>query len=272
MSFGSMNRYRPPIGYPGMPSDIGVKYDRSYSNVANDVSQVSTITVTTYAAGATYMVTVNGQTFSYTAPATGGSLATVAAALLEQANLYGLGVVAKSASSTSFTLTSQPGEPFTLSVAATGGGALTGALTTPPVTTGEVELGLAVVRVATDGDREARLGDPSGTHLFLGVTIDPGYLNRGCEPTSNPWQNAKYRRGDMMLVREEGSCFVQIEEDVDPSMPVFYRYTGSGTTGAFRGSASSGAQQLVSARWLTRGKAGQFAELRLGVAPTMIVD
>lgn len=261
-SFGSMSNYRPDIGYPGMPSDIGPKYDRSYFNVAADVSQVSTVTVATYAANATYLLTINGQTASYTAPATGGSAAAVATALIEEVNLYGLGVVAQATSATAFTLTSQPGEPFTVSASTSGGGSLTNALTASSVTTGEISLGSAVLRVLTDTDREARLGAADENHTFLGVAIDPGYLTR--DSASFNWKDAVYRRGDVMVVRELGRCFVKIEEDVTPSSSVFYRYTGTGTVGAFRATASTGAKQLLNARWTSSGKAGGFAELYLG--------
>lgn len=266
MSFG-MNNYRPDIGYPGMPSDIGQKYDRSYFNVAADVAQVSTLTVGTYAANATYLVTINGQTISYTAPATGGSAAMVASALISEINLSGLGAMAVSTGSAVFTVTGLPGETLSLTASATGGGAITAVLTTPAVTTGKIQLGLAVVRVAGDTDREARLGAPDATHKFLGVTVDTGYMIR--QPYSNAWTPAAYERGDVMCVREMGRCFVQVETDITPDDDVCYRYTGAGVVGAFSGTAgATGTQQLLNARWVSSGKAGGFAEIWLGcVAP-----
>lgn len=262
-AFGSaFNDYRPGPGYPGMPSDIGQKYERSYFNVAADVAQVTTVTVGTYAANATYMVSINGQNIDYTAPPTGGSLATVASALVEQINLYGVGAFAQSTGAAVFTITGSPGDPLTISASATSGGAITASTTTPVVTTGKVELGLAVIRIEGDTDREARLGAPDTDHIFLGVTTDCGYMIR--EPNAPIGQNASYQRGDMMLVREEGQCFVQIETDVNPSLPVFYRYTGTGKIGAFSGTTGTGLQQLLNARWVGSGKAGSYAELRLG--------
>lgn len=262
-AFGSSaNESRPGPGYPGMPSDIGQKYERSYFNIAADVAQVNTITVTTYAANATYMVSINGQNIDYTAPATGGSAAMVASALVEQINLFGAGAFAQSTGAAAFTITGSPGDPLTISTSATGGGAITAATTTPVATTGKIELGLAVVRIEGDTDREARLGAPDTDHIFLGVTTDCGYMVR--EQNSTPWQNASYQRGDVMLVREEGQCFVQIETDVNPSLPVFYRYTGTGKVGAFSGATGTGLQQLLNARWVGSGKAGSYAELRLG--------
>lgn len=261
-SFGS----RPPIGYPGMPSDIGIKYDRTYMNVASDVAQVSTITIGTYAANATYVVSINGQAASVTAPPTGGTTTTVRDQLISEINLYGLGVLAQPTAAGAFTITGEEGETFTISASATGGGAITSALTTPSAASGDVEIGLALVRVATDGDRQARLGAPDTDHTFLGVAIDNGYMIR--KENSMPWHNAIYRRGDPMVVREQGRCFVQIEGNVNPSLPVFYRYTGTGKIGAFSGVAGAGSQQLLNARWVSSNNvangSGGFAELYLG--------
>ncbi|HEY9596247.1 MAG TPA: hypothetical protein V6D33_01080 [Cyanophyceae cyanobacterium] len=262
-----MNNYRPDIGSPGMVSDTGKTYKRSYSNVADDVAQVSTLTVGTYAASATYLVTINGQTISYTAPTTGGSAAMVASALISEINLSGLGAMAVSTGGAAFTVTSLPGEPLSLTASATGGGAITAVLTTPAVATGKIQIGLAVVRAPGDPDRSARLGAADATHKFLGVTIETGYMTR--QPNSNLWTSAVYERGDLMLVMEEGRCFVQIETDITPDDDVCYRYTGTGVVGAFSGTAgATGTQQLLNARWVSSGKAGGFAEIWLGcVAP-----
>ncbi|MEG4149008.1 hypothetical protein [Microcoleus sp. Pol12B5] len=249
-----------PVGYPGMPADLSPKYDRSYFNTALDVAGVVTVTVATFTANTEYSLTINGVVVTTTTPATGGSSATLRDALVAAVNQSFAGVDAAPAAGNTFTVTGVLGQPLTVTP---GSSALTQAVTTPVAASGEIGLGLAVVRIATDSDREVRLGAPDSSHRFVGVTVDDGFRTNAA-PYGN--SNHVYRRGDTMLVRESGTLWVAIEgPPVTPDSPVFYRYSGAGQIGSFRGATATGADlQLTNARFLTGGT--DLAQLLLGYA------
>lgn len=249
-----------PVGYPGMPADLSPKYDRSYFNTALDVAGVVTVTVASFAANTQYSLTINGVVVTVTTPATGGSITLLRDALVAAVNQSFAGVDAVAGAGNTFTVTGVSGQPLTVTP---GTSAITQAVTTPVVASGEIGLGLAVVRIASDSDREARLGAPDASHKFVGVTVDDG-LRTNATPYGN--SNHVYRRTDTMLVREAGALWVAIEgSPVTPSSPVFYRYSGAGKIGAFRGASASGADlQLTNARFLTAGT--DIAQLLLGYA------
>lgn len=250
-----------PIGYPGMPADLSPKYDRSYYNTALDVAGVVTVTVATFTASTRYDLTINGVTVTTTTPATGGSATLLRDALVAAVNQSFAGVdAAIGGSATTFTVTGVPGQPLTVIPS---NSTLTQAVTTPVVASTEIGLGLAVVRLATDNEREVRLGAPDENHRFVGVTADDG-LRTNAAPYGN--SNHVYRKNDVMLVREAGTLWVAVEgPPVTPDSPVFYRYSGSGKIGAFRGATAAGADlQLTNARFLVGGT--DLAQILLGYA------
>lgn len=252
---------RPPAGYPGMVADLGHAYDRSYINTALDVAGVITVTVATYAASTAYPLTINGVLVTHTSPATGGSATTVRDALVTAVNQSFAGVDAAAGAGATFTITGLSGQPLSVVL---GTGNLTQATTTAVVTSGAIATGLAVVRLSTDSDMEARLGAASAAHLFLGVTLDSGFMTNPYPYTNSAHE---YKRGDLMVVREAGGVWVTVETDVTPNSPVFYRYSGSGTIGAFRGATDTGADvRLYNARFMSSASAGGIAQLLLGYA------
>ena len=246
-----------PVGYPGMPADLSPKYDRSYFNTALNVAGVVTVTVATFTADTEYQLTVNGVLVRHRSPATGGSATTVRDGSVAAVNQSFAGVDAAAAAGNTFTLTGQPGQPLT---ATPGSAALTVVETTPAVASGSIGLGLAVVRLTTDSDREVRLGAPDVAHRFVGVTVDDGLRTQ-----IYPYNNSEhaYRQGDTMLVREAGTVWVALDAPVTVDSPVFYRYSGTGKIGGFRGATAAGADlQLTNARYLTAGT--DIAQLLLG--------
>lgn len=248
-----------PQGYPGMPADVGIKYDRSYFNTALDTAGVVTVTVATFAADTEYELQINGVNVSYRSPTTGGSAAATRDALVAAVNQSFSGVDAAAATGNTFTLTGLPGQPISVGSLSSG---LTQATTTAAVASGEIGLGLAVVRLLADSEREVRLGAPDASHRFVGVTIDDGQRTVGY-PGENRKPNT-YRRSDVMAVREAGSAWVRLDAPVTSiSQPVFYRYVGAGVIGGFRGAMAAGADlQLANARFLTTGT--EVAQLLLG--------
>ena len=251
-----------PIGYPGMPADLSPKYDRSYFNTALDVAGVVTVTVVTFTASTEYALTINGLTVTTTTPATGGTITLLRDALVAAINQSFAGVDAAVGAGATLTITGLSGQPLTV---IPGNATLTQAITTPVVTTGEIGLGLAVVRVLTDNEREVRLGAPDALHKFVGITTDDG-LRTNVAPYLYGKINDVYRRNDVMLVREAGTVWVAIEgPPVTPDSPVFYRYSGAGKIGAFRGATAAGADlRLTNARFLTAGV--DLAQILLGYA------
>jgi hypothetical protein len=251
-----------PVGYPGMPADLSPKYDRSYFNTALDVAGVVTVTVATFTAATEYSLTINGVTVSTATPATGGSITLLRDALVAAINQSFAGVDAVAGAGNTITVTGVSGQPLTVTPA---NATLSQAVTTPVVASGEIGLGLAVVRIPTDNDREVRLGAPDALHRFVGVTVDDG-LRTNIAPYGNGRSDHVYRKGDTVLVREAGTLWVEIEgPPVTPDSPVFYRYSGAGKIGAFRGVTATGADlRLANARFLTGGTT--MAQILLGYA------
>ena|SRR4028118_1022550 len=249
-----------PVGYPGMPADLAPKYDRSYFNTALDVAGVVTLTIATFTPSTEYAVTINGVTVTTTTPATGGNITLLRDALVAAINQSFAGVDAATGGASAITITGVPGQSLTVIPSSA---ALTQAVTTPVVASTDIELGLAVVRLPTDSDREVRLGAPDANHKFVGVTADDG-LRTNAAPYGN--SNHVYRKNDVMLVREAGTLWVAVEgPPVTPSSPVFYRYAGAGKIGAFRGATAAGADlQLTNAQFLTSGT--DLAQIKLGYA------
>jgi hypothetical protein len=246
-----------PAGYPGMPADLGTKYDRSYINTASDLAGVITVTVATFAANTEYSLVINGTTVSHLTPATGGSAALTRDALVTAVNQSFAGVDATAGSGNTFLITGQSGQPLSV---VPGSAALTQVVTTAPASSGDIGLGLAVIRLPGDSDREIRLGAPNFTHRFVGVTVDDG-LRTNAYPYAK--KDSCYRRGDVVLVREVGTLWVALDAPVTPDSPVFYRYSGAGKIGAFRGATAVGADmRLMNARFLTGGS--DIAQLLLG--------
>lgn len=249
---------RPPIGFPGMPGDMGPKYDRGYQNTALDVAGVTSVAIGTFAASTEYALSINNVKVSVVSPATGGTATTVRDSLIAAINLSYAGVDAL-ATGAAITITGVPGTPLTVTAITPN---LTPSVVTPVVTSGEIPCGLAVVRLSTDSDSEVRLGAPSNAHQFLGVALDPGWLTNRF-PYANQ-QASAYRRGDTVMVREAGSIFVVTDGIVTPSSPVFYRYSGAGIIGAFLGASAAGADiQLKNARFLSSNSSG-VAQILLG--------
>lgn len=250
---------RLPVGYPGMPADVSPTYDQSYCNTALDVAGVVTITVANFTASTEYSLNINNVRVTVTTPATGGTIATLRDSLISAVNQSFAGVDAVVGAGNTFTVTGVAGQPLNVAVETT---ALTQVVTTPVVTSSEIGLGLAVVRVLTDSDREVRLGAPTSTHRFVGVTVDDNLRTIRLRNYDN---KPVYRRGDSMLVREAGTLWVELEAPVTTDSPVYYRYSGSGRIGAFRGNSSAGADvRLTNARFATSGT--NLAKLVLGYA------
>lgn len=250
-----------PVGYSGMPADLdSPKYDRSYFNTALDVPGVVTVTVATFTPSTEYALTINGVTVTTTTPATGGNITLLRDALVTAINQSFAGVDAATGAANTLTITGLPGKPLTVTP---GIAALTQAITTPVSASTDIGLGLAVVRLATDSDREVRLGAPDANHKFVGITVDDG-LRTNAAPYGS--SEHVYRRTDVMLVREMGVVWVAIEgPPVTPSSPVFYRYSGAGKIGAFRGVSAAGADlQLTNAQFLTAGS--DLAQIKIGYA------
>ena len=249
-----------PVGYPGMPADLSPKYDRSYFNTALDVAGVVTVTVATFTPSTEYAVTINGVTVTTTTPATGGSIALLRDALVAAINQSFAGVDAVAGAGNTLVVTGVSGQPLSVIPE---NATLTQVATTPVVASIEIGLGLAVVRIATDNEREVRLGAPSATHKFVGVTVDDG-LRTNATPYGT--SNHVYRKNDVMLVREAGTLWVEVEgPPVTLDSPVFYRYSGAGKIGAFRGETAVGADlRLTNARFLTGGT--NLAQILLGYA------
>lgn len=250
-----------PVGYPGMPADLSPKYDRGYFNTALDVAGIVTITVATFTAATEYSLAINGVTVTTTTPATGGSITLLRDALVAAINQSFAGVDAVAGTGNTLTVTGVSGQPLTVTLP---NAILTQALTTPVVASGEIGLGLAVVRILTDNDREVRLGAPDALHRFVGGTVDDG-LRTNIAPYGSGIDPV-YRKGDTVLVREAGTLWVAIEgPPVTPNSPVFYRYSGAGKIGAFRGETAAGADlRLTNARFLTGGTT--MAQILLGYA------
>lgn len=251
-----------PIGYPGMPADLSPKYDRSYFNTALDVAGVVTVTVATFTASTEYALTINGLTVTTTTPATGGTITSLRDALVAAIDQSFAGVNATAGAGATLTITGLSGQPLTVIPS---NATLTQAVTTPVAASGEIGLGLAVVRILTDSDREVRLGAPDALHKFIGITTDDG-LRTNIIPYGITNTSHVYRRNDVMLIREAGTVWVAIEgPPVTPDSPVFYRYSGAGKIGAFRGATAAGADlRLANARFLTGGV--DLAQILLGYA------
>lgn len=238
-----------PVGYPGMPAEVSPTHDRSYANTALNIAGVVTVTVATFVANTEYSVTANGVVASYRTPATGGSAALTRDALVAAVNQSFAGVDALPAAGNTFTITGIPGQPLNV---VPGSSNLTTAVTTGVTSSGEIGLGLAVVRLSTDTEREVRLGAPSSDHYFVGVTLDDNL--RTIAITSPQSRAHVYRQGDSMLVRELGTVWVDLDAPVTVNSPVFYRYSGAGKIGGFRGESATGADiQLTNAKFLTAG-------------------
>lgn len=95
------------------------------------------------------------------------------------------------------------------------------------------------------------------TELFIGVTV----LSQAHENIVSG--GGSYKQNDAVSVIKKGRVWVQVEEAVTPTSPVFVRYaSGAGGTqlGAFRASAdTASAAQLSKARYLTSASAQGFA-------------
>ena len=251
-----------PVGYPGMPADLSPKYDRGYFNTALDVAGAVTVWIATFTASTEYSLSINGVTVSTTTPVTGGSITVLRDALVAAINQSFAGVDAVAGAGNAITVTGVSGQTLTVTPA---NATLTQAVTTPVVASGEIGLRLAVVRILTDNDREVRLGAPDALHRFVGITVDDG-LRTNIAPYGNGKSDHVYRKGDTVLVREAGTLWVAIEgPPVTPNSPVFYRYSGAGKVGAFRGETAAGADlRLTNARFLTGGTT--MAQILLGYA------
>lgn len=238
-----------PVGYPGMPAEVSPTHDRSYVNTALNVAGIVTVTVATFVANTEYSVTINGVVVSYRTPATGSSATLTRDALVAAVNQSFAGVDALAAAGNTFTITGTSGQPLSV---APGSVNLTTAATTDVTSSGNIGLGLAVVRLSTDTEREVRLGALTSDHYFVGVTLDDNLrtISISASQSSPP----VYRQNDSMLVRELGTVWVALDAPVTVNSPVFYRYSGAGKIGGFRGVSATGAnRQLTNAKFLTAG-------------------
>lgn len=256
---------RIPVGYPGMAAEVSPTHDRSYVNTALNVAGIVTVTVATFVANTEYSITVNGVVATYRTPATGGSAVLTRDALVAAVNQSFAGVDALPGAGNTFTITGVPGQPLTV---VPGNSNITTAVTTGAASSGEIGLGLAVVRLSTDTEREVRLGAPSSAHFFVGVTLDDN-LRTICVCPGQATSHV-YRQNDLMLVREMGTVWVELDAPVTVNSPVFYRYSGAGKIGSFRGGSASGADiQLTNAKFLTAGT--NLAELLLNYPSAVAV-
>lgn len=250
---------RVPVGYPGMPADVSPTYDQSYFNTALDVAGVVTVAVANFTPSTEYSLNINNVRVAITTPTTGGTIATLRDSLVSAVNQSFAGVDAAAGAGNTFTITGVAGQPLNVALETT---ALTQVVTIPVVTSGEIGLGLAVVRLLTDSDREVRLGAPTNNHRFVGVTVDDNLRSIRLRNYDN---KPVYRRGDSMLVREAGPLWVELESPINIDSPVYYRYSGAGKVGAFRGNPSAGADvRIANARFGTSGT--NLAKLVLGYA------
>lgn len=259
----------PAEGYAGMPVDIGIKRDNTYFNSAAEVAQVDTVTVGgTVATGDEITVFIDGFPVRIVA-VDGDTLTTLKDKLVAALNLLPNAIQATSKTTTAFTITGLPGLGFNTSVSTDGTTTLTLVNTTGVVTATSIPLGVAVVRENSDDPRVCKLGAGSSDHTFLGVTVDPGYLETNIYSTP---QRAEFKRNEPVSVRAFGTVWVRLNGDVNPGDAVFYSYAGGGQIGAFSTGAVGADTYLPNARWLSSGKAGGIAKLEIGSFVTQLVD
>ena len=255
---------RPRHAYPGKQGKHAISYEPYVNNTAT-LPQIDTATLT-LETGVTYNVIVNSETFSYTA-AVGDTVEDVRDALVAAINLSGQELIAVATGATTFTITG--GDALTNTVSANVVGATTGAIalvnTQAAVETAAVRIGLAIVTVAGNADDQAQLGAPDASHTFLGVAFDSSTMLNDLPLGSPEIPKHQYGHGEIMSVAIRGSVWVSVEEDVTPTSDVYYRYDATGVTGSFRATAGAGCAQVTSARWLSSAKAGEVAELMLGI-------
>jgi hypothetical protein len=255
---------RPRKAYPGKVGKHKVNYEPYVNNTAT-LPQIDTVTLV-LETGVTYNVVINSETFSYVADV--GDVDTdVRDALVAAINLSGQELIAAAASATTFTVIGADGVPHTISANVVGAttGALTVANTQAAVETAVVPIGRAIIKVATNADDQAQLGAPDANLVFVGVAFDSNTMLNDLPLGSPQIPKHQYGPGEIMSVAIRGSVWVSVEEDVSPMTDVFHRYDSTGETGVFRATASAGCAQIVSARWLSSAKAGEIAELMLGI-------
>jgi hypothetical protein len=116
------------------------------------------------------------------------------------------------------------------------------------------------------GDAGLRLLPSGADDIVLGVTpYDASLPPLG----SIPGYAGAWAAGITASILRKGRIWVLVEQDVDPTLPVYVRYSASGgntTLGKFRVDAdSSHALQLAPARWLTTTTAGSLALLEVNI-------
>lgn len=116
----------------------------------------------------------------------------------------------------------------------------------------DLGFGLAVMQYVANDNQCDKLG--ASTDVILGVTVYDASL-----PPAGSYNGASYAgayvAGMAVRIARKGRIWVLIEQDVDPTLAVYARYTASGgntVLGKFRVDAdSSKAQQITQAKWLT---------------------
>lgn len=239
------DRIESPPGIPGMQGSRRINGGiATYKNAANEVAQISTITIGTAANSTKYTVIIDGITIDYTSDAT-ATATEIAAGLAAEINLAGVGVKA-AGDATSVTLTGYPGVVFDF-IATGGGTGYTSSTTTPAAKSSQIGFGLAVVRETTDKEDVARLPS-SATQKFLGVTLRSQMVQHD--------NGIAYPNTEPMPVVQMGSVWVPIEGTATVSDAVYVRLAASGTNttlGKFSVTAGTGLVELTKARWITGG-------------------
>lgn len=253
------------IAYPGMRGKHEIGQEIYLNNTAT-LPQIDTFTLV-YEDGVTYDSTINGETFSYTS-VVGNADTDVRDGLIQAINLSAQEIIAVATSATTFAITGAGGLAYTVYASVTNAttGSLSVANTQAAVDSPPVKIGTAILKTATSKDNQAQLGAVDANHKFIGVAYDAGTMVNDQGILDNRIPVHEYASGELMAIVVTGSVWVRLEEDVTQYSDVYYRYDDAGETGAFRATAAGGCAQVISgARWLSSGKAGQVAELILGI-------
>lgn len=246
----SVDRIESPPGYPGMQGSRRIQGGiRTLLNAANEVAQVSTVTIGTVAANTVYRIAIDGELVTYTATAT-DTAATVIAELVEKINLGGYGVKAV-AGATTFTLTGYAGQ--VVDITGSGGTGFAIALTTPAAESSPIRFGRAIVQLPTDAMDVGRL--PSANdQKFVGITL-------ASQKEQEKSGVTHYRNTEPMPVMRQGSVWVELETEGNE---VYVRHAVDGSfteLGRISGVSGTGLVKLEGAEIIYRQ--GAIAEVSL---------
>lgn len=246
-------------GIAGMLGDLNIKsiFTRT---ISPGVAQVDTVTVAVATDSDWNEIDINGITtriINGTGSTTAGIAAAFVAAL--QANPDVIQVVQVQLVGSTIVITSLvPGVAFTTVVSSQNSGDLTLAHTTANAAESPVLFGQGVVRAAVSGypntDKLVKLPS-SGSDIFSGIVVHEHIMQ---EYFPTPPGLTEYHGGQPIGCLILGVIWVPIEQDVDPTLPVYLRYTANGllTPGNFRVDAdTSKAALLPMCNWLQSNSA-----------------